>query len=351
MAASETPVLAELSHVRVRFGRREILHDISLTVRSGEFWSLIGPNGAGKSTLLGLFNGLTPHDTGRVFRGGRELTPATMRHVRLKTAYVFQAADIDPKMPLTVFESVLGGTYGRLGLFHRPGRRGKELAMRSLEAVGLPGMAARPLGQLSGGQRQRVSLARAMAQEPELLLLDEPTAALDWQAQRDILDTIAALKRDRKMTVIMVTHDRYMMERVTDHQFALIDGTLRHVPRGAEEYLEQLEAARAKRGRKRFGVSEDATPTVEGEVQAESAQVSAVPKLSGGELREVRKRVNSLERRMQTLEGKIARAQDEQAQADPSDYVALGEIQERIAQLQKDLGDLEEEWLEASELL
>lgn len=79
--------------------------------------------------------------------------------------------------------------------------------------------------------------------------------------------------------------------------------------------------------------------------------MSAVPKLSGGELREVRKRVNSLERRMQTLEGKIARAQDEQAQADPSDYVALGEIQERIAQLQKDLGDLEEEWLEASELL
>lgn len=87
------------------------------------------------------------------------------------------------------------------------------------------------------------------------------------------------------------------------------------------------------------------------EVQAESAQVSAVPKLSGGELREARKRVNSLERRMQTLEGKIAQAQDEQAQADPSDYIALGEIQERIAQLQKDLGDLEEEWLEASELL
>ena len=151
MAASETPVLAELSHVRVRFGRREILHDISLTVRSGEFWSLIGPNGAGKSTLLGLFNGLTPHDTGRVFRGGRELTPATMRHVRLKTAYVFQAADIDPKMPLTVFESVLGATYGRLVLFHRPGRSEKELAMRSLEAVGLSGMAARSCGQLCGG--------------------------------------------------------------------------------------------------------------------------------------------------------------------------------------------------------
>ena len=226
MAASETPVLAELSHVRVRFGRREILHDISLTVRSGEFWSLIGPNGAGKSTLLGLFHGLTPHDTGRVFCGGRELTSATMRHVRLKTAYVFQAADIDPKMPLTVFESVLGGTYGRLGLFHRPGRREKELAMRSLEAVGLSGMAARPLGQLSGGQRQRVSLARAMAQEPELLLLDEPTAALDWQAQRDILDTIAALKRDRKMTVIMVTHDLNAVFHLAEKVAMLRGGSL-----------------------------------------------------------------------------------------------------------------------------
>ena len=98
-------------------------------------------------------------------------------------------------------------------------------------------------------------------------------------------------------------------------------------------------------------MGEETTSSDEGEAQAESAQVSAVPKLSGGELREVRKRVNSLERRMQTLEGKIAQAQDEQAQADPSDYVVLGEIQERIAQLQRDLGELEEEWLEASELL
>ncbi len=182
---------------------------------------------------------------------------------------------------------------------------------------------------------------------PNVLILDEPSNDMDI----DMLVAMENLLDSWPGTLIMVTHDRYMMERVTDHQFALIDGTLRHVPRGAEEYLEQLEAARAKRGRKRFGVSEDAAPTVEGEVQAESAQVSAVPKLSGGELREVRKRVNSLERRMQTLEGKIAQAQDEQAQADPSDYVALGEIQERIAQLQKDLGDLEEEWLEASELL
>lgn len=98
--------------------------------------------------------------------------------------------------------------------------------MRSLEAVGLSGMAARPLGQLSGGQRQRVSLARAMAQEPELLLLDEPTAALDWQAQRDILDTIAALKRDRKMTVIMVTHDLNAVFHLAEKVAMLRGGSL-----------------------------------------------------------------------------------------------------------------------------
>ena len=182
---------------------------------------------------------------------------------------------------------------------------------------------------------------------PNVLILDEPSNDMDI----DMLVAMENLLDSWPGTLVMVTHDRYMMERVTDHQFSLIDGTLRHVPRGAEEYLELLDVAREKRGRKRFGVGEETTSSDEGEAQAESAQVSAVPKLSGGELREVRKRVNSLERRMQTLEGKIAQTQDEQAQADPSDYVVLGEIQERIAQLQRDLGELEEEWLEASELL
>ena len=100
---------------------------------------------------------------------------------------------------------------------------------------------------------------------PNVLILDEPSNDMGI----DMLVAMENLLDSWPGTLIMVTHDRYMMERVTDHQFALIDGTLRHVPRGAEEYLEQLEAARAKRGRKRFGVSEDATPTVEGKRSGE----------------------------------------------------------------------------------
>lgn len=199
--------LAVLQNVYVSYERRPVLHNISLSVDMGEFWTVIGPNGAGKSTLIGLFNGLTQYDSGEVTYAGKAVTPQNARHARLKIAHVFQATDLDPKMPLSVFASVLSGTYGRLGLFRRPGQREKHLAMHALDVVGLADLALRPIGQLSGGERQRVALARALAQEPEMLLLDEPTAALDWRAQRDICTTVAALRQEFALTVIMVTHD------------------------------------------------------------------------------------------------------------------------------------------------
>ncbi len=202
-----TRSLARLDGVDVYFGRRRILEAISLDVAPGDFWCLIGPNGAGKSTLMGLFNGLTPHRSGTVLYKDAPVTGKNVGRIRLSVACVFQAADLDPKMPLTVFESVLAGTYGRLGLFKRPGKREKELAGRALEAVGLSGLAGRPVGHLSGGERQRVALARALAQDPEFLLLDEPTTALDWQAQRDILNTVSGLRDQFQLTVFMVTHD------------------------------------------------------------------------------------------------------------------------------------------------
>jgi ABC-type cobalamin/Fe3+-siderophores transport system ATPase subunit len=199
--------LAELEHVHVHFGRRPILYDISLRVEAGDFWTLIGPNGAGKSTLLGLFNALTPTSSGTVGYAGQTITFRNAPRVRTKIAHVFQATNIDPKMPLSVFEFVLGGTYGKLGLLRKPGRRERELTQHALEVVGLAGLEKRPIGHLSGGERQRTALARALAQEPELLLLDEPTASLDWQAQREILNTIAELRRKCQLTVFMVTHD------------------------------------------------------------------------------------------------------------------------------------------------
>lgn len=199
--------LAVLRNVSASFGKRRVLHDISLTVGKGDFLTLIGPNGAGKSTLLGLFNGLTACSSGTVEYDGRAVTPKSAAVVRLNIAHVFQATDLDPKMPLTVYESVLGGTYGKLGLFKKPGTREKRLALEALEAVGLANLAGRPIGHLSGGERQRTALARALAQEPELLLLDEPTAALDWQAQREILNAVARLREQYAISVVMVTHD------------------------------------------------------------------------------------------------------------------------------------------------
>lgn len=190
-----------------QYDGKTVVDGVSFAIPKGKVISLIGPNGAGKSTLLGLFNGLTPCSTGRAEYAGLPVTPKTAPAVRLKIAHVFQTSDLDPKMPLSVFESVLGGTYGRLGLFRRPGPREKDLAMHALETVGLADLAGRPIGHLSGGERQRTALARALAQEPELILLDEPTAALDWQAQRDILNAVAALRRDFALTVFMVTHD------------------------------------------------------------------------------------------------------------------------------------------------
>lgn len=202
-----SPFLASLRGVDVCYGKRRVLHDIGLDIAKGDFWTIIGPNGAGKSSLLGLFNGLTRPLCGEVRYQGEAVTPRTFARVRLDIAHVFQASDLDPKMPLSVFEAVLGGTYGRLGLFRRPGTKEKDLALWALEVVGLSHLASRPIGHLSGGERQRTALARALAQEPELLLLDEPTAALDWQAQREILETVATLRDTLDLSVVMVTHD------------------------------------------------------------------------------------------------------------------------------------------------
>jgi ABC-type cobalamin/Fe3+-siderophores transport system ATPase subunit len=139
---------------------------------------------------------------------------------------VFQATDIDPKMPMNVFEAVLAGTYSRIGLLGKPGRRERDLAMRALDAVGLSSLAGRPMGHLSGGERQRMALARALAQEPEFLLLDEPTASLDWQAQREILNTIADLRRQYRLAVFLVTHDLNAVFSMAANVAMLKEGSL-----------------------------------------------------------------------------------------------------------------------------
>jgi len=218
--------LASLNNVSVRFGKRLILDNLNLELSRGDFWGLIGPNGAGKSTLLGLFNGLTPYQSGNVTFLGQTVSPVSSPKLRLKIAHVFQIIDIDPKIPFSVFDAVLAGTYGKLGLFKKPGNREKQLAYEAIDAVGLSHIINRPLGHLSGGERQRTALARALVQEPELMLLDEPTAALDWQAQREILTLIRDLLQQHPLTVIMATHDLNAVSHIATHTAMLKQGNL-----------------------------------------------------------------------------------------------------------------------------
>lgn len=218
--------LTQLSHITVKRSGHTVLEDICFTVYPGEFWGLIGPNGAGKSTLLGVFNGLTPFETGSVTFKDEVLCSQTQKKIREQIAHVFQAIEVDPKIPISVFNTVLAGTYSRLGLFKKPQSKEFDLTLKSLKAVGLQDIQNQPLGTLSGGQRQRVSIARALAQTPELMLLDEPTSALDWQAQRSILTLIESLRNEFHLTVVMATHDLNAVLSMCTHAVLLKNGKI-----------------------------------------------------------------------------------------------------------------------------
>jgi manganese/iron transport system ATP-binding protein len=167
----------------------------------------------------------------RLFSGtatilGETVTPKNVRHLRQRIGYVSQFRSIDARQPITVFESVLSGIYGRLGLFRKPGSRERALAMDALHAIYGTHLASRPLGHLSGDEAQRVAIARALAQEPKLLLLDEPTASLDWQARRDILHLIGTLRSDLSLTVLMVTHELNALPDLCDSVLFIKNGSV-----------------------------------------------------------------------------------------------------------------------------
>ena len=187
--------------VTVGYGSRIALSDVSLTIRSGSLLAVIGPNGAGKSTLLKLIAGLIRPWSGRLTVLGRA-PGAEARSV----AYLPQAEAVDWEFPITVGEVVMMGRYARLGFGHEPGREDRRLVAAALETVGMADAAERQIGALSGGQRRRVFLARALAADPELYLLDEPVTGVDARTQEDLMDVLEAEARAGK-TVIATTHD------------------------------------------------------------------------------------------------------------------------------------------------
>jgi ABC-type Mn2+/Zn2+ transport system ATPase subunit len=185
----------------VHYNGRPALEDVWLEVPHGGHVAVVGPNGAGKSTLFKAMVGLLRPSRGRVLLHGRDRIDQTD-----PVAYVPQREEIDWRFPVTVGDVVMMGRYGRLGAFGRPRDEDRAAVQHALEQLDITSLARRPIGELSGGQQQRVFLARALAQEPHVLLLDEPFTGVDASAKEALLELLERL-RGTDVTVMVSTHD------------------------------------------------------------------------------------------------------------------------------------------------
>jgi ABC-type Mn2+/Zn2+ transport system ATPase subunit len=216
----------DINNAVVSFREDIALRGVSLKVKHGEFIGVVGPNGAGKTTLLTIVNGMGKLLHGRVVVLGQNLSSGNGHSLRKKVGYVAQAESIDPRMPMIVREVAMIGRYGRLGLFKRPGKTDWEIVDKALELVGMTHLAKRPIGHLSGGEQQRVAIARCLAQEPEIFLLDEPTASLDWKAKTDIMELVKRIHDLRGLTTLFVTHDLSALPIACDRVVLMKDGLI-----------------------------------------------------------------------------------------------------------------------------
>lgn len=190
----------DVQHLTVTYERIWALNDVSFTIAPGERVAVVGPNGAGKSTLLKTIVGLIHPTAGTIHVAGH-------LHTRCKdVAYVPQRAHVDWSFPISVWDVVMLGRTTHIGFFRAAGKRDRAQVQHSLELVHMTGLAHRQIGELSGGQQQRVFIARALAQEARVLLLDEPITGLDVRAQEEVLRIIEDIHQ-KEVTVLVATHD------------------------------------------------------------------------------------------------------------------------------------------------
>ncbi len=216
-----TPLLAAEA-IHHAYGGSEVLDGVSLTLDVGEFTAIIGPNGSGKSTLLRILGRLLRPRSGVVRFAGRDVWTLTPRELARRVAFLPQAPEGPPD--LTVEELVARGRYPHRGLFGRATAGDREAVERALGLAGLAPLRGRALATLSGGERQRAWVALALAQQPELLLLDEPTTYLDIAHQIELLSLLAQLNAERGLTVLMVMHDLPQSTHYARRLIALREG-------------------------------------------------------------------------------------------------------------------------------
>lgn len=318
-------------HIRdasVDLGGKTVIKPLEWNIGAGDRIAILGANGAGKTTLLNLIEGNIAPDHGRVETGQtvkfavlsqqldelEELADDRVREVCARYKTRVEMADGANMSPLQLLEEL-----------------GFEQEQFSC-----------PVRDLSGGQKRRMQLMLILLDQPNVLILDEPGNDLDT----DMLAQLETLLDTWPGTLLIVSHDRYLVERVTDNQYALIDGEVINMPRGVEEYLEHVAARAQAKG---MDKSLQATGGASKAKLAPSDEEGA--SLNQRELREIKKRLNSTERKMGIVRSKLEREKEKLHEIDGTDFIALGEQQAKIAQLQAELSELEEIWFECSEIL
>ncbi|MFU0542606.1 ABC-F family ATP-binding cassette domain-containing protein [Gardnerella pickettii] len=340
LSQEESPLKETCAALQKTISGRMILDNQTWLIGPGDRFGIVGANGAGKSTLLGIIDGSLHPTKGHVNIGKT-----------VKFAVLSQHLEELEKLGKYKVKEVLSR--------YKPSYiiDGKEVTPGQLmERLGFkPEQLMTPIADLSGGQKRRMQLLLILLNEPNVLIMDEPGNDLDTDmlaVMEDLLDTWPG-------TLIVVSHDRYLLERVTDQQFALIDGKIRHLPGGVDEYLkimEDYERANMQESKADFAAesgskSESKSESAEG-VGLDSNQKSnqkAEAKLSGKAYYDATRRVAAIERKLEKLEEEKSAIEQKMASHDPSDFVGLQELNEKLQANQSESSALEEEWLELSE--
>lgn len=209
--------LIELSKISATYNDVLALYNINLKVNKGDYIGISGPNASGKTTLLKIILGIKKPDVGRVKVFGKDIQkfgmPAKFRH---KIAYIPQNKSIGKNFPALVKDVVMMGRYSQIGIFRPITKKDKEIVKESLRKMGMLEFAKRPIGHLSGGQQQKVLIARALAQEPEILLLDEPTSALDFKVVKELGEIFKVLHEESNLTILEINHNLDILRESCD---------------------------------------------------------------------------------------------------------------------------------------
>ncbi|MGA3277203.1 metal ABC transporter ATP-binding protein [Lactiplantibacillus pentosus] len=216
--------MLKVQNLTVAYSDTPVFTDVAVNFNAGKITGIIGPNGAGKSTMIKAMLGLIKSQSGTVEYQGRAL-----KQFQKQIAYVEQRKDLDLTFPINVFDVVLTGTYGKLGLFREPSKADRARCQAALEQLALTDLADRQISQLSGGQLQRVFVARALVQEADIIILDEPFVGIDLQSETAIM-TILHQWRDAGKMIIVVHHDLNKVSRYFDDLVILNHGIVDYGP-------------------------------------------------------------------------------------------------------------------------